>query len=46
MMSNEIFSDGELDLLQSFEEQFQRNGMLSLKQIYVLEDIYKKVQGR
>ena len=34
----------DMDLLESFEEQFQKDGMLSDKQLNILEDIYNRYE--
>jgi len=38
----EELSESELNLIASFEEQFKRRGMLSERQMEVLEDIYDR----
>jgi hypothetical protein len=38
----EELSEGELNLIASFEEQFKRNHSLSDRQMEVLEDIYDR----
>ncbi len=35
-------SEGEMNLLISFEDQFKRSSKLTPKQMEVLEDIYKR----
>jgi hypothetical protein len=35
-------SEGEMRLLISFEDQFKRHDTLSMRQMEVLEDIYKR----
>ena len=36
-------SESQHDLIISFEEQFERNGYLSDRQMEILEDIFSKV---
>jgi len=45
-MHPDQFTDRELDLLESFGNQFQRKGKLSYDQIEILEEIYRRAQGR
>ena len=40
--SGENLTEGEMNLLISFEEQFKRKGTLSEKQMEILEEIYKR----
>ncbi len=45
-MRSDQFTERELELLESFERQFQRGWVLSSKQVEILEDIYKRAQRR
>lgn len=38
----EHLTESEMNLLISFEEQFQRKGSLSEKQMAILEEIYRR----
>lgn len=39
-------SDNQLDLAESFEDQFKRYGKLSEKQFEILEDIFKQASEK
>ena len=43
-MEYDNLSDAQHDLVESFEEQFQRRGSLSERQVEILEDIFEKAQ--
>ena len=42
-IESDNLSEAQVDLVISFEEQFQRRGRLSERQLEVLEDIFKQV---
>lgn len=45
-MNENQFSDRELEIIESMERQYYRKGSLSDPQEELLEEIYKRAQGR
>jgi len=45
-MEYDELTDAQHDLVESFEEQFNRRGTLSDRQLEILEDIFEKAAER
>ena len=45
-MEYDYLTDAQMDLVVSFESQFENRGSLSDKQIEVLESIFKQAAGK
>ena len=41
-MEWDVLTDRQFELVESFEEQFNRSGSLSERQMEILEDIFKR----